>query len=44
MNGIYPLVISFLKLENPQIIHFNGIFPYKSSSYWGTPPFMESYI
>ena len=24
-------------LNYPQIIHFNGIFPYKTSSYWGTP-------
>ena len=27
----------FLKWGYPQIIHINGIFPYKPSSYWGTP-------
>ena len=38
----------FLKEGYPQIIHFNGIFPYKPSSYWDTPiygnPHMCAYI
>ena len=27
----------FLLRGVPPVIHFNGIFPYKPSSYWGTP-------
>ena len=34
----------FHKWGYPQIIHFNWIFPYKPSSYWGTPIYGNLHI